>query len=475
MLDPLCLTRRMLADPRPQPLTPRPRGAAREGVFAPVSPAVPEVPRRRTGRITTTALALALLAGPAAAQRLPRADDTVHARAIAAGYKAAMLCSGMFVAGRSQREVETTELRGIYPEYDAIVPTLTARVNRRFGWVEVLYDKEMPPRLSMWRDGEGCTTYEPGLAPPPTFGDVLPPIYTPPSGQADPRSWPAGDAGVAPRPSPALAAVVDRAFAGAAYGSGTRTVGVVVVRDGIVAAERYGQGFGPFVPNRTWSVAKSITGTLVGISRVDVNARADIPEWPCQGTREGGCLTLKPSITLDQLLRMSSGLHSDTAGNRTDAVYFGGVPVTRETVSWPLDVRPGTRFRYANNDILLAVRSLRATVGEERYRALPRQALFGPLGMTHTIAEKDGAGNFILSSQVWSTARDLARLGQFWLEDGVWQGKRLLPEGWMRYMTTPSGPQPPDAPAMGRPCGCSGRSKACPPAATPRRAIAGSM
>ncbi|KTT75059.1 serine hydrolase domain-containing protein, partial [Sphingomonas endophytica] len=238
-----------------------------------------------------------------------------------------------------------------------------------------------------------------------------------------------------PRPGAALTRVVERAFDGA-YGRGSETLGVVVVRDGRVIAERYANGFGPFVANRTWSVAKSITGTLVGMSGVDVHRPVDIPEWRSRFGPDP-----RARITIDQLLRMSSGLHSDTAGNRTDAIYFGGTTVTEQATSWPLSSRPGERFRYANNDILLAARSLRATLGDARYRALP-QRLFTTLGMRHTVAQSDWQDNFILSSDVWTTARDLARLGQFWLQDGVWQGRRVLPAGWMRYMTTPAGPQP---------------------------------
>ena len=147
---------------------------------------------------------------------------------------------------------------------------------------------------------------------------------------------------------------------------------------------------------------------------------------------------------------MASGLHSDTAGNRTDALYMGATTVTQEVTHWPLEAAPGTRFRYANNDILLAIRSLRAALNnDDRYHAFPRTELFDKIGMTHTVAETDWAGNFILSSQVWSTARDLARLGLLWLNDGVWQGERILPEGWVKSMTTPSGPQPEDGPGYG--------------------------
>jgi CubicO group peptidase (beta-lactamase class C family) len=111
---------------------------------------------------------------------------------------------------------------------------------------------------------------------------------------------------------------------------------------------------------------------------------------------------------------------------------------------------PGTRFRYANLDILLAVRALRRVLPDNfRYEAYPRAKLFQRIGMTRTVAERDSGGNFILSSQVWSTARDLARLGIFWLNDGMWNGDRILPAGWMSYMTAPSGPQPATGPGYG--------------------------
>lgn len=91
---------------------------------------------------------------------------------------------------------------------------------------------------------------------------------------------------------------------------------------------------------------------------------------------------------------------------------------------------------------------MRLALGDDMNRLVPL-ALLAKIGMAHTEMGADWRGNYILSSQVWSTARDLARLGQFWLQDGVWQGERLLPEGWIRYMTTPSGPQPATGPGYG--------------------------
>lgn len=387
-------------------------------------------------------IALLALAVPVSAQQIRPSSPQPYNHAIAAGYKALTLCEGIFDAGRSEAQIAAVELRGIYPEYDAIVPMLAASVDRQTRVVTVAFDARLAPRRAMWRPRYGCYLSPISTATPRANPVADAPVPVP----ADPRPWPMGDAGIAPRPSPALAGLLARAFDRASFGEESTTTGVVIVKDGRIVAEQYAPGFGPLVSNRTWSVAKSIAGTLVGIAsttaKIDPHRPATIPEWRRAGDP-------RASITLDNLLRMASGLHSDTAGNRTDAIYFGGTAVTEQATAWPLEAMPGTRFRYANNDIMLAVRSLRATLGEPRYASLPHDSLFRPLGMEHTVTGTDWQGNYILSSQIWTTARDLARLGQFWLQDGVWQGRRLLPAGWMRYMTTLGGPQPADGPGYG--------------------------
>ncbi|PZO76929.1 MAG: serine hydrolase [Sphingomonas taxi] len=383
------------------------------------------------------AAGLVLLASaPVNAQIVAQPSAGTYQRAVAAGYKAALYCSGIFNAGRTPAQIDADELAGIYPEYATIVPTLTASVDRGLQSVSVAFDPQLPPRRAAWTSGRGCVTLPIGSTAPSGRKSTAAPSIT----AADPRRWPQGDAGIAPRPTAALTGAVGKAFR-TTYGVGTKTVGVIVVKDGEVLAEQYGRGFGPFVSNRTWSVGKSIAGTLIGLSNASaLKAPAAVPQWKTGDPRQ--------AITLDNLLRMGSGLHSDTAGNRTDAIYFGGTTVDEQAVLWPLEAQPGTRFRYANTDILLAVYATRQAIGEARYRALP-ETLFGPLGMSHTVAETDWHGNYVLSSQVWSTARDLARLGLFWSQDGVWQGRRLLPAGWMRTMTTPSGPQPASGPGYG--------------------------
>ncbi|MGN6597619.1 serine hydrolase domain-containing protein, partial [Sphingopyxis terrae] len=131
----------------------------------------------------------------------------------------------------------------------------------------------------------------------------------------------------------------------------------------------------------------------------------------------------------------------DSAGNRTDAIYMGGASVRAWTTQWPLLNPPGSRYRYANNDTLLATLSLKAALAKEG-EALDPAAFFDRLGMTRTFVEHDKDGDFILSSQVWTTARDLARLGLLYLNDGMADGERILPADWRRFVSTPSGPQP---------------------------------
>jgi hypothetical protein len=226
---------------------------------------------------------------------------------------------------------------------------------------------------------------------------------------------------------------VEGAFEGD-YGEGVNTTAVLVLQADRIVAEDYAEGFGIDTPQRTWSVGKSLAGTIIGAAvqrgEVDVNAPAAIADWSRPGDP-------RAAITLDQLMRMASGLTSDTAGNRTDALYFGGVGIDEQAPTWPLIAPPGTRYRYANNDTLLAVMAIAPTF--ERH---PPAELFRRLGMYDTWAETDWRGNYMLSSQVWTTARDLARFGRLYLNDGVVDGERILPEGWRDYVSRPSGPQP---------------------------------
>ncbi|TMM50218.1 serine hydrolase domain-containing protein [Qipengyuania marisflavi] len=379
----------------------------------------------------TLAVFTLLTAVPLFAQSQQEALDTRHDRALAAGYKALMVCGAVKNAEalRSERNlqsVEKNELVGTYSAFDPIIPTLETKIEH--GRVSVAFADDMPPRIAVSGLEGGCSLLPIGAntgSPPNlvlTTYENRPPETMP---------WPEGNAVVPIGGSAGLRALISRAF-DKHFGDDTNTTAVVILRDGKLLVERYKPGFGPLVPQRTWSVAKSIAATLVGASaqrgEVQVDSSAGL------GLAENDA---RRAITLDHLLRMASGRYSDTPGNRTDPLYIGGATVEESAANWPLIYQPGSVFRYANNDTLMAVAAIKDSFDEHS----PRR-LFHTLGMHSTIAETDWQGDYILSSQVWSTARDLAKLGQLYLQDGVWDGQRILPEGWTEYVSSPSGPQP---------------------------------
>lgn len=382
-----------------------------------------------------TMMAVLLAAVPASAH----AQEDVHTRALAAGYKSAFLCSGIFNAGQTPEQIAADDLEGVYSQYQALVRSLPAQVDREQRLVSVAFDDKMPPRIAAWRPGLGCTQLPIGADM--EAAEKLPQLKAVrPANVSDGRRWPDGDAdATAPTPA-ALRQAVAKVFDGQTYGTNTRTTAVIVIKDGKIIAEQYRDGYDMHTPQRTWSVAKSITATVIGRAvqqgLLKVEAPANVPEWKSPGDP-------RSAITLAQLMHMNSGLWTDGPGNRTDEVYVGGGSVTQWATAMPLEAVPGSRFRYANNDTLLAARSVRATLGDgQRAIDFPYTELFWRIGMNHTTAETDWQGNYVLSSQVWTTARDLGRLGLLYLNDGVWAGERLLPEGWGRFVSTPGSAQP---------------------------------
>ncbi|WP_374274298.1 serine hydrolase domain-containing protein [Brevundimonas sp.] len=386
-----------------------------------------------------------MLAAPAAAQtdQQTAAPPDRHTLSLAAGYKAAFLCSGLFNAGLDRETVAEDDLTRIYVELRQPVQDLPAVIDREARTVSVAFAEDFPARVAVWRPHLGCVQ-----APPGGNADTLLPRVTvegPDLAATDALPWPMGDAGAAPAapPSPALSALVDSAFDRASFGEGSETTAVIVVKDGRIIAEQYRDGFGPHVSQRTWSVGKSLAASVIGAAVmdgiIDVDAPAPVPEWRRDGDPRG-------AITTEDLLHMASGLWTEGPGNRTDDVYFGGTLVAERSAGLPLEAEPGTRWRYANNDTLLAMRGLRAAMNDDdRYLAYPFQRVFWKIGMTRTVPETDWGGDFIFSSQVWTTARDLARLGLLYLNDGVWDGERVLPEGWADYVATPAPAQPSNA------------------------------
>lgn len=395
----------------------------------------------RTG-FAASAAAL-LLAGMLSAQAVAQTRETeATIRAYAAGYKAHFTCSATFNGHKSYEQIEAHELTGIYPLVADIVAELPdPMIDREAKRVSVTYSDSMPPRISAWRPHLGCAQLPPGAIA--AVAGELPSIDLPaPDATSDdgapwraraPVNGSSGDA--------ALDRVTRAAIEGdPKYGADAVTSAILVATPEAILAERYIDGFTPTTAQRTWSVAKSIAASVIGVAVeqgiLDVDAPAEIPEWQRP-------LDPRKNITLANLLHMASGLDSNVAGNRTDRLYIGGGLVTDTSTRKSLEAAPGARWKYANDDTLLAVRSLRAALGDRgAYMRFPFTELLYKIGMTHTKLETDWDGNFVLSSQVWTTSRDLARLGVLYLNDGVWEGERLLPEGWSDFVSTPAPDQP---------------------------------
>ena len=391
--------------------------------------------------IAAAALALSTTATAQNAQeRLVERYD----RALAAGYKAMMLCSAIANAElngttRTPESVHEWELTGIQAPLDDIVRELSYEIVRtdagHLRHVRVTWTDDMPPRVARHDSGFGCVNMPIGTDPEEfkLALEVMPRANT---DQAE------GSVGSKASSLPVHEAVLSEkrkrllssnAFAGG-YGEGARTTAVVVLKDGAIVLEDYYQGFDRNTPQRTWSVAKSIAATLVGAA-VQSGEACVKAVMPTQMTK--GAIEPRRDVTVDHLLRMASGRYSDTPGNRTDPLYWGGTTVDERAANWPLVHQPGTHYRYANNDTLMAVQAIECFLEKS-----PPEEFFTKLGMNHTIAETDWQGNYILSSQVWSTAHDLARLGQLYLNDGVQNGERRIPANWRDYVSDPSGPQP---------------------------------
>jgi CubicO group peptidase (beta-lactamase class C family) len=167
-----------------------------------------------------------------------------------------------------------------------------------------------------------------------------------------------------------------------------------------------------------------------------VTDKALLPEW------RGGS-DPRRDISLDNLLRMSSGLafdesYDDPLADVTQMLFVKGNQA-KFAAAKPLLHPPGTDWHYSSGTSAIVARILRATFATERdYLRFPRERLFEPLGMRSAVLAPDAAGTFAASSFLYATARDFARLGLLFLQDGVWEGKPLLPDAWVVYSRGPA-------------------------------------
>ncbi len=221
-----------------------------------------------------------------------------------------------------------------------------------------------------------------------------------------------------------------------------RTRAVLILHQGKVVAERYADGISSQTPLPGWSMTKSVWNAVLGRMRnegmmPDVTSPVLINEWQAQ-TNDPRAI-----ITYDDLLHMRSGLEFDESywNPLSDVVQmlFIEQAAAGYAVSMPLENTPGEVFSYnsgATNILSAAVRNLSGS--RSTYLVRPTDLLFRPLGIDNAVIETDPDGYFIPSSFMHATARDWAKIGQLFLQDGVWEETRLLPEGWVRYSTSPA-------------------------------------
>jgi CubicO group peptidase (beta-lactamase class C family) len=342
---------------------------------------------------------------------------------ILAAYKAKMLCSEVFVAGRDPQVVEK-EL-----EVDDLAPlTYVASSVNEDGKHVISSVAGIITQSAEYHEGRGCAVR---FGPETRTSRI---VHFPPS---------SADFDVVAQ-TESLRAVLDRAFAEPNPERPRRTRGIVIVHNGRIVAERYAEGFKADTPLIGWSMTKTVTNALVGIlvkeNRLSLDRPVRIAEWERGGDPRG-------QITLDQLLHMSSGLRFDeSAWNPVSDVTVmllgrpdAGLYAARKTLA----TTPGTVWQYSSGTTNIISRVIRHIIGDDsRYLSFPRQALFDRIGMTGAVIEADDDGTFVGSSFMYATARDWARLGLLYVQDGVWEGQRLLPEGWVTYTRTPAPADP---------------------------------
>lgn len=382
--------------------------------------------RRKLILILAASTALGALGWSAA-----RARDVPR---VATGFVANILCSETFVSGLDPRR-DFTETTEAMPGVGLITWAMDYQIDRQRKDVSVTLFG-LGRSHAVYREGLGCTL-EHGAA----LADVALPQVQP---QAALLPEIAGPGIVAPQ-SPQLAAALDRAFAEPAVPPFRHTRAVVVMKDGRVIAERYADGIGVDTPLLGFSATKSVISALIGIlvrdGKLTVDQPVPIAAW--QDPHDP-----RHAITVDQLLRHTAGL---ALGSSLQASLMSALePVNRMKYvesdmasyaeSIPLETAPGQAWNYHDGNYVILSHLIRDAAGGHAADVMrfAHRELFDPLGMRNVVLEFDAAGTPKGSGEMLASARDWARFGQLYLDDGVVGGRRILPEGWVKYAASPT-------------------------------------
>ena len=364
---------------------------------------------KKTCKVALTVLAAAVIGGCVYLDGL---------MPIITGYAAKNLASAVFVSGRDPAEVGDLDLNFSFIAFTRNRVDYQNRiVTSRFLWGK---------STAVFREGYGVTLLR-GKKVDELKADAFP---LPPETEI-PDTARSSDRALISKLEPiAKTFVDDRSYGGTPFA-------FVVMHDGEVVAERYKEGITAEMPLLSWSMAKSFTNALAGVMAgdllVDIHAPMDIPEWRNDGRK---------AITLDDLMRMRSGLRwNENYGNRSDV----NLMLHREkdmglfALSKPLEHEPGTFWYYSSGSTNIVMRYLRGKfLSDSEFLAYIRDRLFAPLGVRNAYFEPDMSGTPVGSSYIYVTAREFARFGQMYLDDGLVGGVRVLPEGWVEYTVTPT-------------------------------------
>ena len=357
---------------------------------------------------------------------------------VATGLVSHTLCSETFVAGLDPDQT-FAETVSTMPGIRRLVPWLHYRVDRAARDVSTTLGGRFEMR-AVYHDGVGCTVVHPASVsaatplPAPSTAASMNAAGAPGAGRDI-----AGPAVVEPASGP-LRAALDRVFAEPAGGPVRGTKAVVVVHDGRVVAERYAPGYALDTPMLSWSMNKSVVNALVGIlvrlGRLAVGAPAPVPAWRDPSDP-------RHPITVEQLMRMTSGLALDETNSGFDPasrMLFTEPDMAGFAQSAALAAPPGTRYHYSSPSTLILSRVIRDAVGgrAEDVRRFAERELFAPLGMRGVTLEFDATGTQVGSTYMYATTRDWARFGLLYANDGVADGRRILPEGWVAYSASPT-------------------------------------
>jgi len=397
-------------------------------------------------RLLITAIAAAATLGGLALPEL-RAQETTwgdpqvrdHIAAMAAHH----LCSGTFVVGRDYQRPPANVLE------EDIKPF------REFAWPDdfkwnvdteskraAVWGPGVAKRIAVYNGDQGCTILPAGDSTIHFTPELVPrrgpdPATTP---------WPTGNQnayGHFPEVDESkLDAALDWAMA-----QPQNTRALVITYRGKIIGERYAPGFTKNTPQISWSQGKSIAAALTGIlireGAYTLDDPAPIPEWH-------GADDPRQAIRIKDLLHMSSGLDFLNNGlgtasawlnsNEHFRIYFDGLNVYEHAITQPVDLPPDSLFRYRNSDPLSLMRIARTTVEgrNEDFLTFPQRALFDRIGARNYVLETDAWGNFIITGYDFGSAWDWTRFGLLHLWDGVWNGERILPEGWVKFVSTPA-------------------------------------